>query len=505
MYTYLILLFSFSNPIFKKSNTYFFQNKMERHSRSPSPFRIGKSMAKSESVVKKRFVFSLENLKDLLLGFAKKVYELKSFTEQIVPLWVNLYVQNLSKNPKFSIEDDNIYYLGKLDNFQFTISEIEMENIFNQMYKEYVEIYKIFLENLKKTQPGHRLLSSQALPKKSNFISKSKAEFKSFNEKFINVLENNLKVAIGTRLQKHKMIYKTSDTSMEPKNINSLFLERFFEKMELGSLFYLKYIENMNDNVCVPILDTEEIIDEIKKLMKSPNEKLNKYKEYNPPNEKFVFQALQIIFENYTTELVLDENGKLFVTDTFQKLFNKCLKNSDKRFIVSFFSFKTEDCYHMNILIYDRNTNEVERFEPNGSSAYEIMEECQEEELDKYLEKYFKGLNIDYISPQVYCPNIGIQQIFETEDSEYEVGFCVTWSFLYANERLLHPELSRKETTKSMIKKLEKYIQKNGNYYDYFTDRISQILSFYSGEIDKINKELGTKFYIDGRTLSIQS
>ena len=39
---------------------------------------------------------------------------------------------------------------------------------------------------------------------------------------------------------------------------------------------------------------------------------------------------------------------------------------------------------------------------------------------------------------------------------------------------------------------------------DYFEDRISQVLSFYKDELDKINRELNTNYYLDGRTLKIK-
>ncbi len=299
-------------------------------------------------------MFSFEELVQILAKFISNVFDNEEFINKIAPEWVEVYKLGLKKYPDFFTKDEVVFYTNKLDSFEFSISEQIMEKIFTNMY---------LLAN-------HILQKKQS---KSDFISKAKAQFKIFNVNFMKLIEKNLKIAIVAQFHKLRLYYRTSVTSLGENRLESLFLEKFIEKNDLGSLFYLKYIQKMNDNACVTIIDTDEMISEIKKLLKTMDES-----KYKSSREKFIFQAITTLFENYTSELVLDKNGNLLVSDIFEKLFMNCLKSSNKRFIVTFFSFKTEGCFHQNILIYDRQNNEIERFEPNGNIAYETMEECQD-------------------------------------------------------------------------------------------------------------------------------
>jgi serine/threonine protein kinase len=453
-------------------------------SKSKSPFRIGKSMS-IKSSPKKILVFTFNELYDLIKNYVETILDKETSDEiskKISNLLLNLYKNSLKKDSNFIMEGEQLIYLKSLNHFRFDISQQDLENFFTKMYR------------LSGTKQKNGLFKEQA-----------KKEFKIFNGKLNRLIEKNLNIPIKNSLKGINLRYEVGDsTSM--KQIGSLFFENFFEKRDLGSLFYLKYILSQNNNVCVPILNTDDMINEIKILIEKGNDKLKNYITLGATRDNFIFQAMEIIFEENTSELVWEEkddkSGNLKVTKRFEQQFLNCLKNSDKRFIVSFFQFNTKSCSHMNILVYDRKLNEIERFEPNGSSSYS-NEICPEKEADLSLKKYFNELGIKYISPLDFCPKIGIQKIYEKETDD-ENGFCVTWSFLYANERLLYPELSRKQVIDSMKKRLEKSIEKYESLRDYFEDRISQVLSFYKDELDKINRELNTNYYLDGRTLTVK-
>lgn len=55
-----------------------------------------------------------------------------------------------------------------------------------------------------------------------------------------------------------------------------------------------------------------------------------------------------------------------------------------------------------------------------------------------------------------------------------------------------------------MEKRFGKGVSKYGNYAKYLNDRISQILSFSKDILEKINLNLGTNFYLDGRTWTVK-
>jgi hypothetical protein len=169
----------------------------------------------------------------------------------------------------------------------------------------------------------------------------------------------------------------------------------------------------------------------------------------------------------------------------------------------------------MNVLFIDKKRKEIERFEPNGTIFYQDKN-CPNNLVDEELQKYFQNFWVGssstkykYISPKEFCPYMGPQTI-ERLDAE-EFGFCITWSFLYANERLSHPDrkVAAKELQKTIIEAAKKSIQEGGlDDYEYvmkyFQKKIRVILKEMEPELQKINETFGTNLKLDNRTLIIK-
>jgi hypothetical protein len=118
---------------------------------------------------------------------------------------------------------------------------------------------------------------------------------------------------------------------------------------------------------------------------------------------------------------------------------------------------------HANVLIYDKNTHELERFDSLGHQAHgsfelenfdkQIIEVFEKHKNNKQVHKDYK-----YYVPLDYCP----REIYQARDID-EIGFmdtagnCAVWRLWYIDLRLSNPELKRDEVIKMSMKKIENY------------------------------------------------
>ena len=146
----------------------------------------------------------------------------------------------------------------------------------------------------------------------------------------------------------------------------------------------------------------------------------------------------------------------------FFKQFDKCLKTSE-RFIFFPLNFQNKRIAHANYMLYDKNTNEMERFEPNGEyTNSEIIPEIIDESLvyvfndrynkngNKFIRKYYKPLS--------FCPYYSFQYIQGTENKQTKKdpsGFCAAWSTWYIELRFSNPNINRKQLVNLSIEKLK--------------------------------------------------
>lgn len=198
----------------------------------------------------------------------------------------------------------------------------------------------------------------------------------------------------------------------------------------------------------------------------------------------------------------------------FVEQFEKCLKNFKKRFIImplglhSLNDCKTIDTEeaHANILIYDKITNTVERFEPNGGEP--ITPWFEVELMDIELKKLFDQLSrqfmrqtfikepITYLTPIDFCPRIGFQLIqgFEEKQTKDDPGgFCAVWSLWYANLRISNPDRPRQEIVDRSIREIT---QSNVFQTDTPIENITAFIRNYAEFVVKKAKELSESINI---------
>ncbi len=111
---------------------------------------------------------------------------------------------------------------------------------------------------------------------------------------------------------------------------------------------------------------------------------------------------------------------------------------------------------HANIIIVDNKQKQIELFEPHGyrtesSELGDITAAYNKKE--RVLKKYFKKLLPDYkfINVVDYVKRTSYQILYDPDD---HTGYCVTWSTLYAEYRLLNPNIKVEELAKHIDKKI---------------------------------------------------
>lgn len=205
-------------------------------------------------------------------------------------------------------------------------------------------------------------------------------------------------------------------------------------------LFGLLYLIKKYDNLCLPLLyPTKQLKSMTFSMICKPMIKNAKKKEH-----------YQIRFP--------------LTSDTLANNIKLCLKNHRFIALPAFIIYdECEQVGHMNILLFDKNTMEVERFEPYGKNGYTKKEQKPFTWFDEYFKEWLKGsgLQYKYISTK-NCPSIGPQELEEIqlekniknmiEKETDSGGFCGVWGLLFLDMRLSYPELSTKEVMKILMK-----------------------------------------------------
>jgi hypothetical protein len=133
------------------------------------------------------------------------------------------------------------------------------------------------------------------------------------------------------------------------------------------------------------------------------------------------------------------------------------------RFVVCFVSLNGKTGAHANVIIYDKSTNELERFDPHGRLQ---IQSYQLPTLDVRLKKAFEESPVipksgkrpfKFFSPLDYCPKVEVFQAKEQDDLPgIDLrGNCAVWRLWYVHARLANPKLTRKKLTEYAAKKMQ--------------------------------------------------
>lgn len=302
----------------------------------------------------------------------------------------------------------------------------------------------------------------------------------------LNNININLNSAVHIISKNQKINYQYIDLIIKHKG-------NFFTKNNKNKMGYdyleLKYQQYINQkifkNKCINdinkcIKTIPKLKNEIKLLKK--NKKIRTTFQGTPINEIMALiyllkkhkndcapissNIIDLSFSEYGLDYRMSSN-KLIYYQEYIDDFKLCLKNKNINFIISPLRILNPNIGgHANYLIFNKKTNEVERFEPYGSYF-------DNNNLDLNLKEFYFNIDskIKYLSPNEFCPNIGIQELqeieLELEKAQESIGdplgFCSAWSIWYADLRLSNPN----ETNSELLKKSINYIKQKNNLTNF--------------------------------------
>jgi ankyrin repeat protein len=184
---------------------------------------------------------------------------------------------------------------------------------------------------------------------------------------------------------------------------------------------------------------------------------------------------------------------KLLYPNNFDETVNSHLKNNKIDFIVIPIGIEQENGSHANILFWDIKKNEVERFEPNGSSCpYQLNYNPQL--LDQLIRNKLTCFNkkLKYFPPDTYLPVLGFQQ-FEIQEQAMCArigdpnGFCAIWCNWWVDMHITYNTLCRNRLVYKLFKKIR---EDNIRFKNLIRNYSKNITDLRDGILEKVNLDI---------------
>jgi len=235
----------------------------------------------------------------------------------------------------------------------------------------------------------------------------------------------------------------------------------------LHNVIYMVQILKKYENVFIPFqyFLPEKCLDQIIKL--------NDLNLYRTKHGEILHNILSIYTENLfeiAPSTILWHSKDIRHHDKNLRIYIKKLLDSDGiRFIVMKLTLiPVTNMSHANIIIYDKKTKIVERFEPYGSLNYYIKDI---DKLDLYLHKIFKksiDKDVIYKSPQDYMKKVKFQLISSESDPENKKlgdpsGYCLAWCYWFLELKFKNPDYDTEELIKKTLSKIINDNDSNGD------------------------------------------
>lgn len=396
-------------------------------------------------------------------------------SKQIINLYydkTDVNLVNISGQISINLFFDNGYELNKLDEYYFEKillkSNINIQNnqgkttwyyiTQNDIWEKYSDILitkknKIFIQDLDGKTPYDIIVTNykNKLNKFINLISNSFYNYvttrskKDFDLKFIlddtreNALEQIKKIIIEKHISvpKEKKAYYINEESYENVKFSS------YVGISLDivcGLIYIKQKFCLIETTLTENFITNEVLDEY-------------YKTNGIQRGKFSdFLNFEIIWSFH----------KLFIPTILKEQINNFMSNEKKKYLIIPIGIELTTGAHANILLFDKDKNEMERFEPFGKD-YPPGFNYNSRSLDMGLHNLFVNFfetdekkKFKYFSPTDYETKIGLQLLDSYEYSKEKNigdpgGFCAAWSLWYIEMRLNNININRSDLLNKLI------------------------------------------------------
>lgn len=188
--------------------------------------------------------------------------------------------------------------------------------------------------------------------------------------------------------------------------------------------------------------------------------------------------------------------------DNYIRAARKCQADKRDRFMITIIVLSNRSgSNHANILLYDRNSKECERFDSYQATSPSF----NTKKLDESIEKVYRRLDPDFVR-MIYPPDsefyqrmgLQLQQEAENEMITGELdGFCQVYTILYAEMRLTYPSQNPKLLSRNIQNAVRKedtsITQFMRNYAEEMHRKNQQIIMQYKRQAKRFDK------YVDPR------
>jgi ankyrin repeat protein len=197
---------------------------------------------------------------------------------------------------------------------------------------------------------------------------------------------------------------------------------------------------------------------------------------------------------------------KMFVPTILKQIINDFKDNNIQKILVIPIGIELSNGAHANVLLYNKETNEMERFEPYGMNfppGFNYNPPNLDTNLKNLFMNYFENYNnieFKFIRPIDYQSKIGLQLLDSIEYTKEKNigdpgGFCAAWSLWYVEMRISNKNIKRNELIYKLINLIRLKKLNFRSVIRSFTKKITDIRDNYlkNANID-INNWLNDNF-----------
>lgn len=400
-------------------------------------------------------------------------YAILNKSKELINLYydkVDINLSNISGNISTNLFFDNDYNLDTLDEYQFKYflnkSKLNIQNneskttlyylVSNNIWEKYADILvnkknKIFIQDTNGISPFH-LIQKKDKATINKFIDMVANSFYNIISAYpnLNLYDLNL-----TSSNKKKTIIKIKSLITE-KNISYPLKKKSYCKTDFNyeNIKISSYI-GISLDIIVGLIYIKQKYPNIETTLTDnfiENTKLEDYYKMNGLEKNYMAEFLN--FE------IVWSYQKLFVPSNIKSIINNFLKNDKKRYLILPVGIELSNGAHANILIYDKTTNEIERFEPYGKDFppnFNYNSKNLDFNLKNLFQNYFQDLK--YFTPSDFEIKVGLQLLDSYEyNKEKHIndpgGFCAAWSLWYAQMRITNSSIDRKYILNNLINQI---------------------------------------------------
>jgi ankyrin repeat protein len=400
-------------------------------------------------------------------------YAILNKSKELINLYydkVNINLVNISGQNSINLFFNNDYDLNKLDEYQFRYflnkSNLNIQNnegkttlyylISNNVWEKYIDILvnkknKIFIQDINGISPYN------LIEKKDKLIL----------NKFIDMIANSFYNSIIAKpeLNLYNLDLSSANRQKTITTIKSLIIEKHISYPGKKKAYCKTDLNYNNIKISSYIGISLDIITGLIYIkQKYPNIETSLTENFIENSKLEEYYKMSGLEKNYMAEFLNFEivwsYQKLFVPSNIKSIIANFLKDDKKRYLVLPIGIELTNGAHANVLLYDKTTNEMERFEPYGKDFppnFNYISKNLDFNLSNLFKNYFQDLK--YYTPSDFEIKIGLQLLDSYEyNKEKHIndpgGFCAAWSLWYVEMRITNSDIDRKDILNKLINQI---------------------------------------------------